>query len=95
MFFARKDIRKGVYKQTGAAEKLLQGESLFFRSGIGEGREGYGRRSKVMSGGEPVFVLEMYSPRACMRLSSVQSVASYPREETSFSKRFLAPDWEG
>jgi len=40
-----------------------------------------------MSGGKPVFVSVMYPPRARIRLGSDQSVASCPREETSFSRR--------
>jgi len=50
---------------------------------------------KVMSGGKPVFVSEMYSPRAGLRPSLVHSGASCPREETPFSKRSLAPDRAG
>jgi len=48
-----------------------------------------------MSGGKPVFVSEMYSPRARMRSGSLHSSASCPREETSFSRRFLASDRAG
>jgi len=45
-----------------------------------------------MSGGTPVFVTEMYSPRGRMRSRSVHSGASCLREETSFSCRFLDSD---
>jgi len=48
-----------------------------------------------MSGGKPVFVSEMYSPRARMSSGSVHSAASCPREETSFSSRFLDSDRAG
>jgi len=40
-----------------------------------------------MSGGKPVFVSVMYSPRARMRRGSDYIVASCAREETSFSRR--------
>jgi len=40
-----------------------------------------------MSGGKPVFVVVMYSPRARSRWGSVNKLASWPREETSFSRR--------
>jgi len=40
-----------------------------------------------MSGGKPVFVSVMYSPKGRKRWGSVHSVASRPREETSFSWR--------
>jgi len=40
-----------------------------------------------MSGGKPVFVLVMYSPRARISWGSDQRAASCPREETSFSRR--------
>jgi len=43
-----------------------------------------------MSGGKPVFVSVMYSPRACMRRGSDHIVASCAREETSFSRRSRA-----
>jgi len=49
----------------------------------------------MISGGKPVFVSEMDSPRARMRSGSVHSAASCPREETSFSSRFLASDRSG
>jgi len=41
-----------------------------------------------MSGGKPVFVSVMYSPRARMRVGSDHIDASCAREETSFSRRF-------
>jgi len=40
-----------------------------------------------MSGGKPVLVSGMYSPRARTTWSSVHSGASCSREETSFSLR--------
>jgi len=40
-----------------------------------------------MSGGKPVSVSVMYSPKARMRRGSVHRLASGPREETSFSRR--------
>ena len=39
-----------------------------------------------MSGGKPVFVSFMYSPRARMRWDSVHRVVSCLREENSFSR---------
>ena len=38
-------------------------------------------------GGKPVLVVVMYSPRARTRWGSVHKLASWPREETSFSRR--------
>ena len=46
--------------------------------------------SGSMSGGKPVFVSVMYSPRACIRVGSDHIGASCAREETSFSRRFRA-----
>jgi len=43
-----------------------------------------------MSGGKPVLVSVMYSPKARMRRGSVHRSASGPREETSFSRRSRA-----
>jgi len=40
-----------------------------------------------VSGGKPVFVVMIYSPKARMRRGSVHRSASGPREETSSSKR--------
>jgi len=40
-----------------------------------------------MSGGKPVLVSEMYSPRARIRWGSDHKAASCPRVETSFSRR--------
>ena len=40
-----------------------------------------------MSGGKPVLVSVMYSPRARIRWGSDNKVASSPREEPSFSRR--------
>ena len=40
-----------------------------------------------MSGGKPVLVSVMYSPKARMRRGSDHVVASCAREETSFSRR--------
>ena len=40
-----------------------------------------------MFGGNPVFVSMMDWTRARIRWGSVNSIASYPREETSFSSR--------
>jgi len=40
-----------------------------------------------MSGGKPVFVSVMCSPRARIRWGSDHQVASCPREGTSFSRR--------
>ena len=40
-----------------------------------------------MSGGKPVLVTVMYSPRARMRWGSVHSGESCPREETTFGRR--------
>ena len=54
------------------------------RGGDGEGAK---KRSAIMSGGKPVFLFVMYSPRAHIRWGSVHRVASCPREETSFSRR--------
>ena len=51
--------------------------------GGGGGGEAFG----IMSGGEPVFVSEMYSPKARMRWGSVHNVALRPREESSFGRR--------
>jgi len=51
--------------------------------------------SKVMSGGKPVFVSEMYSPSGHMRLGSDQSAALCLPEETFFSTSLLAPDRAG
>ena len=48
-----------------------------------------------MSGGKLVFVSEMYSPGACMRSGSVQSVVPCSMEEGSFSRRSLARDRAG
>jgi len=39
-----------------------------------------------MSGGKPVFVVVMYSPRARISWGSVHMSSSWPREETSFSR---------
>jgi len=44
----------------------------------------------VMSGGKPVFVSVMYSPKARTRRGSVHRSASGPRDETSFSRRSCA-----
>jgi len=55
--------------------------------GGGEGGEGREKPSGFMSGGKPVLVVTMYSPRACSRGGSVHRLASLPREETSFSRR--------
>ena len=41
----------------------------------------------MMSGGKPVFVDVMYSPKARTRWGSDHRVESCPREETSFSMR--------
>jgi len=49
----------------------------------------------VMSGGNPVLVSVMYSPRAPMRWGSVHRLASCPREETSSSRRFRALERAG
>jgi len=46
-----------------------------------------GEYSGVMSGGKPVLVSVMYSPKAHMRRGSVHRLGSGPREETSFSRR--------
>jgi len=43
-------------------------------------------RSGSMSGGKPVFVSVICSPSARMRRGSDHVVASYAREETSFSR---------
>ena len=43
-----------------------------------------------MSGGKPVLVSVMYSPKARTSRGSVHSSASGPREETSFSRRSRA-----
>jgi len=43
-----------------------------------------------MSGGKPVFVSVMYSPKARTRRGSVHRLASGPMEETSFSWRSQA-----
>jgi len=40
-----------------------------------------------MSGGKPVLVFVMYSPKARTRRGSVHRSASGPRDETSFSRR--------
>ena len=59
--------------------------------GVGEGVEGGQKWSGSMSGGKPVFVSVMYSPKARMSLGSDHIGASCAREETSFSRRFRAP----
>ena len=41
----------------------------------------------IISGGKPVFVSVIYSPKAGIRWGSVHNVALHPREETSFSRR--------
>jgi len=46
--------------------------------------------SGSMSGGKPLFVSVMYSPRARMRVGSDHIGASCATEETSFSRRFRA-----
>ena len=48
-----------------------------------------------MSGGKPVFVFVMYSPRARIRWGLDPSVASRPREETSFTRRSRSLAWAG
>jgi len=48
-----------------------------------------------MSGGKPVFVSEMYLPRARMSLGLVHGLALCPSEETTFSRRSLACDRVG
>jgi len=40
-----------------------------------------------MSGGKPVLVSVMYSPKAGKRRGSIHRLASGPREETSFTRR--------
>jgi len=40
-----------------------------------------------MMSANPVFVIVMYSPRACMRWGSVHVVVSCPREVTLSSRR--------
>jgi len=82
-------VRK--YTNTSPKSKDSQRGRVRFYVGGGEG-EGCGRWSRVMSGGQPDFVSEMYSPRARIRLGSDQSVASCLREETFFSRRFLTPN---
>jgi len=49
-----------------------------------------------MSGGKPVLVLVMYSPKARIRWGSDDIVALCPREESSFSRssRTLARAWQ-
>ena len=49
-----------------------------------------GKQSGTMSGGKPVLVSVMYSARARIMWGSVDSVASRPREETAFNRRFRA-----
>jgi len=48
-----------------------------------------------MSGGKPVFVVVMYSPKGRMRSGFVQRSALGPREETSFSSRSRTRVWAG
>jgi len=48
-----------------------------------------------MSGGKPVLVSVMYSPRARMRRGFVHRWVSGPREDTSFSRRSRALDRAG
>jgi len=43
-----------------------------------------------MSGGNPVLVCVMYSPKARTRRGSVHRLASGPRDETSFTRRSRA-----
>jgi len=52
--------------------------------------EGRVNWSGSMSGGKPVLVSVMYSPKARMRVGSDHIAASCAREETSFSRRFRA-----
>jgi len=59
------------------------------RSGLRTGGRG-GRKNNshgVMSGGKPVLVSVMYSPKAGIRWGSDHKAASCPREVTSFSRR--------
>jgi len=51
--------------------------------------------SGIMSGGKPVLVVVMYSPRARIRCGSDHRLESWPREETSFSRRSRSPDRAG
>jgi len=53
------------------------------------------KRSGIMSGGKPVLVVVMYSPRARVRWGSDHTLASWPREETSFSRRSRSLDRAG
>ena len=48
-----------------------------------------------MSGGKPVLVVVMYSPRARIRCGSDHRLESWPREETSFSRRSRSLDRAG
>ena len=57
---------------------------------VGEGVEGGLNWSGSMSGGKPVLVSVMYSPRARRRVGWDHIGASCAREETSFSRRFRA-----
>ena len=57
------------------------------RSVLGRGggdREG--KQSEIISGGKPVFLSVMNSPRACMRWAVVHGGAPCPMEQTSFSR---------
>jgi len=63
--------------------KLLQGNLARFWVGGGK-RAGY--CSGIISGGKPLFVSVIYSPKARMRWGSVHLVASCPREETPCSR---------
>jgi len=66
--------------------KNLRGKTSYL--GVEGGVEGGLCWSGSMSGGKPVFVCVMYSPRARMRVWSDHIGGSCAREETSFSRRF-------
>ena len=51
--------------------------------------------SGIMSGGKPVLVVVMYSPRTRIRWGSDHKLASWPREQTSFSWRSRSLDRAG
>jgi len=79
-------INHGAKNPKKKKKQHLRGKTSYL--GVKGGVEGGLCWSWSMSGGKPVFVSVMYSPRARMRVGSDHIGASCAREETSFSRRF-------